>query len=67
MIENTAVDIREMNEIVNRESIFIEVIQRELSKKIVGQKNMVDKLMLALLAQGFQNLVSFAWQSDLGH
>lgn len=52
MIGNTAVDIREMNEIVNRESIFIEVIQRELSKKIVGQKNMVDKLMLAMLAQG---------------
>lgn len=52
MIENTAMDIREMNEIVNRESIFIEVIQRELSKKIVGQKNMVDKLLLALLAQG---------------
>lgn len=49
---NSAVDIREMNEIVNKESLFLEAIQRELSKKIVGQKNMVDKLMLALLAHG---------------
>jgi MoxR-like ATPase len=52
MMENTAVDIREMNEIVNRESLFIESIQRELSKKIVGQKNMVDKLLLAMLSHG---------------
>lgn len=49
---NSATDIRELNEIVNKESLFIEVIQRELSKTIVGQKNMVDKMLLALLSQG---------------
>lgn len=52
MPDKIPVDIREMTEIVNRESLFIEVIQRELGKKIVGQKNMVDKLILALLAHG---------------
>jgi MoxR-like ATPase len=52
MVEQKPLDIREMNEIVNRESLFIEVIQRELSKKVIGQKNMVDKLMLALLSHG---------------
>ncbi|MBL7790053.1 MAG: AAA family ATPase [Chitinophagales bacterium] len=49
---NNATDIRELNEIVNRESLFIEVIERELSKKIVGQKDMIDKILLALLAHG---------------
>jgi MoxR-like ATPase len=49
---NSATDIRELNEIVNKESLFIEVIQRELSKIIIGQKNMVDKMLLALLSQG---------------
>lgn len=49
---NNATDIRELNEIVNRESLFIEIIERELSKKIVGQKDMIDKILLALLSHG---------------
>jgi MoxR-like ATPase len=52
IMSSNATDIRQLNEIVNRESLFIEVIQRELSKKIIGQKNMVDKLLLALLSHG---------------
>lgn len=51
-MSSSATDIRQLNEIVNRESLFIEVIERELSKKIIGQKNMVDKLLLALLSHG---------------
>ncbi|MCU0328478.1 MAG: MoxR family ATPase [Chitinophagales bacterium] len=46
------VDIRQLNEEINRESIFLEQIQRELSKSIVGQSHMVEKILLALLAQG---------------
>lgn len=49
---NNAADIRELNEIVNKESLFIEVIERELSKKIIGQKDMIDKILLALLSHG---------------
>jgi len=51
-MSNSATDIRQLNEIVNRESLFIEVIERELSKKIIGQKNMVEKMLLALLSHG---------------
>jgi MoxR-like ATPase len=51
-MSSNATDIRELNDIVNRESIFLEAIERELSKKIIGQKNMVDKLLLALLSHG---------------
>jgi MoxR-like ATPase len=49
---NSATDIRELNEIVNKESLFIEVIERELAKKIIGQKDMIDKILLALLSHG---------------
>jgi MoxR-like ATPase len=49
---NSATDIRELNDIVNKESLFIEVIERELAKKIIGQKDMIDKILLALLSHG---------------
>ena len=49
---NSATDNRELNEIVNKESLFIEVIERELAKKIIGQKDMIDKIILALLSHG---------------
>ena len=45
-------DIRELNEIVNKESLFLEVLQRELNKVIIGQQEMVDKILLALLSNG---------------
>lgn len=53
MIEsNTAPDIRELNELIQRESEFVDIINLELSKTIVGQKGMTERLILALLAQG---------------
>lgn len=51
-MENVSTDIRALNELINRESSFIELINMEINKSIVGQKNMTDKLILALLAQG---------------
>lgn len=51
-MSSSATDIRQLNEIVNRESAFIELIEKEISKKIIGQKNMVDKMLLALLSHG---------------
>lgn len=51
-MENVSTDIRALNELINRESAFIELINMEINKSIVGQKNMTDKLILALLAQG---------------
>ena len=47
---NTTVDIASLNEKINRESAFVDVLNMELGKAIVGQKYMVERLMLALLA-----------------
>lgn len=45
-------DIREINEKIQRESEFIELLQLELSKVIVGQKYMVERLLIGLLSNG---------------
>ncbi|MFC1620852.1 AAA family ATPase [Candidatus Omnitrophota bacterium] len=45
-------DIREINEKVKQASLFVQQINAELSKVIVGQKDVVDRLMIALLANG---------------
>lgn len=50
MTEST--DIRELNERIERESAFIDLIQMELGKAIVGQKHMTERLLIALLANG---------------
>ena len=49
---NTTVDIAALNERINRESAFVDVLNLELGKAIVGQKYMVERLMLAMLANG---------------
>lgn len=45
-------DIRELNERIQRESAFIELLVNEISKTIVGQKYMVERLLIALLSDG---------------
>lgn len=45
-------EITELNEKIKRESEFIEVLTNELGKVIVGQKEMVDRLIIGLLANG---------------
>lgn len=45
-------DIRALNEKIQAESAFIELLQVELGKAIIGQKYMVERLLLALLGQG---------------
>lgn len=49
---NTGVDISALNEKINRESAFVDVLNMELGKAIVGQKYMVERLLLALLSNG---------------
>jgi len=48
----TPVDIHELNERIQRESAFIDLIRMELGKSIIGQKNMIDRLLIALFANG---------------
>ena len=45
-------DISELNELIKEKSTFISLIKSEMGKVIVGQKDMVDKLLTALLANG---------------
>ena len=47
-----AYDIKAINEKIHRESAFIDILQMEIGKVIVGQKNMVERLMIGLLANG---------------
>ncbi|MBU3677834.1 MAG: AAA family ATPase [Chitinophagaceae bacterium] len=45
-------DIKELNEQISAQSAFVDLLHRELNKAIVGQKYMLDRLLIGLLAQG---------------
>ncbi len=45
-------NIRELNEKIQRESGFIDLINLEMNKVIVGQKHMTERLLIGLLANG---------------
>ncbi len=44
--------IRALNERIQQASSFVDLIEQEMQKVIVGQKDMVQKLLVALLADG---------------
>jgi len=48
----TDIDIRALNEKIKEETAFVELLRQELSKSIVGQKNMIDKMLIALFSGG---------------
>ncbi|MFP4471179.1 MAG: AAA family ATPase [Bacteroidales bacterium] len=45
-------NIRELNEKIQQESSFIDLINLEMNKVIVGQKHMIERLLIGLLANG---------------
>ena len=45
-------DIKAINEKIQRESTFVDALQMEISKIIVGQKHMVERLLVGLLSNG---------------
>lgn len=47
-----SIDIEALNQQIYIESAFVEKLNEETSKVIVGQKHMVERLMLGLLAKG---------------
>jgi len=51
-MEDTTIDIKQLNDKINKESAIIDLLTMELSKVIVGQKEMVDRLLVALLSDG---------------
>ncbi|MEL6811102.1 MAG: MoxR family ATPase [Bacteroidota bacterium] len=48
----TALDIGALNEKIEKESAFVEILTLEMNKVIVGQKHMVERLLIGLLGQG---------------
>ena len=54
MIEenNVSVDIRAINEKIERESAFVDLLIMEMNKVIVGQKHMIERLLIGLLGNG---------------
>ncbi|MBS7321508.1 MAG: MoxR family ATPase [Myroides sp.] len=48
----TTTDIRSINDKIERESAFIDLLIAEMNKAIVGQKHMIDRLLIGLLGQG---------------
>ncbi|MBQ6742004.1 MAG: AAA family ATPase [Bacteroidales bacterium] len=47
-----SVNIQELNERIGRESAMVEMLTMEVGKQIVGQKHMVEGLMIGLLSDG---------------
>jgi MoxR-like ATPase len=45
-------DIRELNERIQKESAFVDLLTTEMDKVIVGQKHMVERLLIGLLSNG---------------
>src|SRR5438128_293795 len=45
-------DIKEINEKIQRESAFVDLLNLEIGKKIIGQKYMMERLLIGLLSNG---------------
>ena len=51
-MENKNVDIKALNEKIQKESAFIDMLMLEVNKVIVGQKYMIQRLLIGLLGKG---------------
>jgi MoxR-like ATPase len=45
-------DIKELNEKIQKESAFVDIVTLEMRKVIIGQKQMIERLLIGLLANG---------------
>jgi MoxR-like ATPase len=53
MVEDKkGVDIQSINEKIQKESAFVDLLTLEMNKVIVGQKHMIERLLIGLLGQG---------------
>ena len=48
----TTMDIGALNEKIEKESAFVDILTLEINKVIIGQKHMVERLLIGLLGQG---------------
>lgn len=49
---NEVVNIKELNERIEKQSLFVESLSMEMSKVIVGQKHLIDTLLIGVLSNG---------------
>jgi MoxR-like ATPase len=49
---NVSVDIKAINEKIEKESAFVDLLIMEMNKVIVGQKHMIERLLIGLLGNG---------------
>ena len=47
-----SVNIKELNDRIQKESAFVDILTMEMNKVIVGQKHLVENLLIGLLANG---------------
>ena len=47
-----SINIKELNDRIQRESSFVDILTMEINKVIVGQKHLVENLLIGLLANG---------------
>ncbi len=52
MEQTSTVDIRAINEQIEKDSAFIDLLTSELNKVIIGQKYMIERLLIGLIGQG---------------
>ena len=46
------VDVKKINEKIEKESAFVDLLKSEMRKVIVGQNSMIDRLLIGLLGKG---------------
>ena len=54
-------DIKALNEKIQQESAFVDMVTLEMQKVIVGQKQMIERLLIGLLANGHILLEGVPW------
>ncbi len=52
MTETETVNIKELNEKIEKESAFVDMITMEIAKVIIGQRHLIDSLLIGLLTDG---------------
>ena len=52
MVSKKDIDIKKINEKIEKDSAFIDLLVLEINKSIVGQNNMIERLLIGLLGQG---------------
>ena len=51
-MEKKSIDIKEINDKIEKESAFVDLLTLEMNKVIVGQKHMIERLLIGLLGKG---------------